>query len=80
MTDEVLAVKYSPNHRFLAVALLDATVRIFYQDTLKFFLSLYGHKVCHTSPSRHPLISTVVTCPFSRHIVRFKTHHHILSR
>jgi U3 small nucleolar RNA-associated protein 12 len=45
MTDEVLAVKYSPNHRFLAVALLDATVRIFYQDTLKFFLSLYGHKV-----------------------------------
>jgi U3 small nucleolar RNA-associated protein 12 len=45
MTDEVLAVKYSPNHRFLAVALLDATVRIFYQDSLKFFLSLYGHKV-----------------------------------
>jgi len=45
MTDEVLAVKYSPNHRFLAVALLDATVKVFYQDTLKFFLSLYGHKV-----------------------------------
>ena len=45
MTDEVLAVKYSPNNRFLAAALLDATVKIFYQDTLKFFLSLYGHKV-----------------------------------
>ena len=46
MTDEVLAVKYSPNGGFIAVALLDATVKIFYQDTLKFFLSLYGHKVC----------------------------------
>lgn len=45
MTDEVLAVKYSPNGRFLVVALLDATVKIFYQDTLKFFLSLYGHKL-----------------------------------
>ena len=51
MTDDVLALKYSPNGRFLAVALLDSTVKVFYADTLKFFLSLYGHKVslgdCH---------------------------------
>lgn len=46
MTDDVLAVKYSPDGRLLAVALLDSTVKVFYQDTLKFFLSLYGHKVC----------------------------------
>lgn len=45
MTDDVLAVKYSPDGRLLAVALLDSTVKIFFQDTLKFFLSLYGHKV-----------------------------------
>lgn len=45
MTDDVLAVRYSPDGRFLAVALLDSTVKIFFQDTLKFFLSLYGHKV-----------------------------------
>lgn len=45
MTDDVLAVKYSPDGRLLAVALLDSTVKVFYQDTLKFFLSLYGHKV-----------------------------------
>lgn len=45
MTDDVLAVKYSPDGRFLAVALLDSTVKVFYQDTLKFYLSLYGHKV-----------------------------------
>ena len=45
MTEDVLAVKYSPNGGFLAVALLDSTVKVFYADSLKFFLSLYGHKV-----------------------------------
>ena len=45
MTDDVLAVKYSPDGRLLAVSLLDSTVKVFFQDTLKFFLSLYGHKV-----------------------------------
>lgn len=51
MTDDVLSVRYSPNGKFLAVALLDSTVKVFYQDTLKFFLSLYGHKV--RRPSAH---------------------------
>ncbi len=45
MTDDVLAVRYSPNGKLLAVSLLDSTVKVFYQDSLKFFLSLYGHKV-----------------------------------
>ncbi len=45
MSDDVLAVRYSPNNKLLAVALLDSTVKVFYQDSLKFFLSLYGHKV-----------------------------------
>jgi len=40
MTDDVLCVKYSPDQRFLAVALLDATVKVFFADSLKFFLSL----------------------------------------
>ncbi|KAI0082587.1 WD40 repeat-like protein [Panus rudis PR-1116 ss-1] len=45
MTDDVLSVRYSPNGKLLAVALLDSTVKVFYQDSLKFFLSLYGHKL-----------------------------------
>lgn len=45
MTDSVMCVKYSPDQRFLAIALLDCTVKVFYADTLKFFLSLYGHKL-----------------------------------
>nr|KAG5704001.1 hypothetical protein BaRGS_032090 [Batillaria attramentaria] len=45
MDEDVLCVKYSPDQRLLAVALLDNTVKVFFTDTLKFFLSLYGHKL-----------------------------------
>lgn len=49
LTDEVLSIKYThhsdPSKLLLAVALLDNTVKIFFDDTLRFFLSLYGHKL-----------------------------------
>ncbi|KAG5513533.1 hypothetical protein PMAC_000965 [Pneumocystis sp. 'macacae'] len=45
LTDDVLSVCFSPDGRLIAVSLLDATVKVFYTDTLKFFLSLYGHKL-----------------------------------
>ncbi|XP_077946986.1 WD repeat-containing protein 3 isoform X2 [Gasterosteus aculeatus] len=45
LEEDVLCVKFSPDHRLLAVSLLDSTVKVFYTDTLKFFLSLYGHKL-----------------------------------
>ncbi|XP_018331899.1 WD repeat-containing protein 3 [Agrilus planipennis] len=45
LEDVVLCVKISPNGKFIAVALLDSTVKIFFIDTFKFYLSLYGHKL-----------------------------------
>lgn len=45
MTDDILFAKFSPDGKFLALALLDSTVKIFFSDSLKFFLSLYGHKL-----------------------------------
>ena len=45
LNEDVLCVKTSPDGRLVAVALLDSTVKIFFCDTLKFFLSLYGHKL-----------------------------------
>uniref|UniRef100_A0A914XMR0 Small-subunit processome Utp12 domain-containing protein n=1 Tax=Plectus sambesii TaxID=2011161 RepID=A0A914XMR0_9BILA len=45
LSDEALCVGVSSNARFLAVGLLDNTTRIFFMDTLKFFLSLYGHSL-----------------------------------
>ncbi|XP_014739676.1 PREDICTED: WD repeat-containing protein 3 isoform X2 [Sturnus vulgaris] len=45
LDEDVLCVRYSPNQKLLTVSLLDCTVKVFYVDTLKFFLSLYGHKL-----------------------------------
>ncbi|CCK71302.1 snoRNA-binding rRNA-processing protein DIP2 KNAG_0G02450 [Huiozyma naganishii CBS 8797] len=45
LNDDVLCVKISPEDKHLAVSLLDNTVKIFFLDTMKFFLSLYGHKL-----------------------------------
>nr|XP_043613156.1 WD repeat-containing protein 3 [Erigeron canadensis] len=45
MNDDVIVVSVSPDGRHIAAALLDCTVKVFYMDTLKFFLTLYGHKL-----------------------------------
>ena len=45
LPDDVLSVKFTPNGKLLLVALLDSTVKVYFADTLKFFLSLYGHKL-----------------------------------
>uniref|UniRef100_A0A3B3QTV1 WD repeat domain 3 n=1 Tax=Paramormyrops kingsleyae TaxID=1676925 RepID=A0A3B3QTV1_9TELE len=45
LDEDVLCVRYTPDQRLLAVSLLDCTVKVFYADTLKFSLSLYGHKL-----------------------------------
>lgn len=39
----------SSDGRLIAVSLLDSTVKVFFVDTLKFFLSLYGHKLPATA-------------------------------
>lgn len=43
--DNVLSLKISSNSKFIACALLDSTVKIYFLDSFKFYLSLYGHKL-----------------------------------
>ncbi|XRM39797.1 beta transducin [Aspergillus tubingensis] len=45
VSDDILNVRFSPDARLLAVALLDNTVKVFFVDSLKLFLNLYGHKL-----------------------------------
>ncbi|KAF2118310.1 F-box/WD repeat-containing protein pof1 [Lophiotrema nucula] len=45
VNDDVLSVQFSPDSRLLAVATLDNTVKVFFVDSLKLFLNLYGHKL-----------------------------------
>jgi U3 small nucleolar RNA-associated protein 12 len=45
VADDILSLRFSPDARLLAVALLDNTVKVFFVDSLKLFLNLYGHKL-----------------------------------
>ena len=49
MTHDVLCVRFSPTKSIekslIAIGLLDATIKVFFNNSLKFFLSLYGHKL-----------------------------------
>ncbi|KAK4050815.1 beta transducin [Microbotryomycetes sp. JL201] len=68
MTDDVLAVKYSPDGRLLAVSLLDSTVKVFFADTLKFSLSLYGHKLPVLSLDISDDNKLIITCSADKNI------------
>ncbi|PFH38574.1 WD domain, G-beta repeat-containing protein [Besnoitia besnoiti] len=43
LPDQGIDVRYTMNGKFLICALLDMTILVFYADTCKLFLSLYGH-------------------------------------
>ena len=45
VADDILSLRFSPDSRLLAVSLLDNTVKVFFVDSLKLFLNLYGHKL-----------------------------------
>ena len=45
VSDDILSLKISPDAKLLAVSLLDNTVKVFFMDSLKLYLNLYGHKL-----------------------------------
>ena len=45
VSDDILSIKFSPDAKLIAVSLLDNTVKVFFVDTLKLYLNLYGHKL-----------------------------------
>ncbi len=58
----------TPNNRLIAVALLDSTVKVFFMDTLKLFLNLYGHKQPVLSMDISFDNKLIVTASADRHI------------
>ncbi|GAB1519704.1 beta transducin [Rhizoctonia solani] len=68
MSEDVLSVRYSPNSKLLAVALLDSTVKVFFQDSLKFFLSLYGHKLPVLGMDISSDSKLIITCSADKNI------------
>ena len=45
VSDDILSLRFSPDSRLVALSLLDNTVKVFFVDSLKLFLNLYGHKL-----------------------------------
>lgn len=45
VADDILSLCFSPDHRLIALSTLDNTVKVFFTDSLKLFLTLYGHKL-----------------------------------
>ncbi|VDL75437.1 unnamed protein product [Nippostrongylus brasiliensis] len=59
--DEALCCAVSPNGKFVIIGLLDNTAAVYFLDTLKFFISLYGHSLPVTCVTVSPDSKLVVT-------------------
>lgn len=68
VNDEILALCYSPDGRLLAVATYDYTVKVFFTDTLKLFLNLYGHKLPVLNISISSDNKIIATCSADKNV------------
>ncbi|KAJ1367122.1 Dip2/Utp12 protein [Parelaphostrongylus tenuis] len=59
--DEALCCAVSPDEKFVIIGLLDNTAGVYFADTLKFFISLYGHSLPVTCVTVSPDSKLVVT-------------------
>ncbi|KAF2830965.1 WD40 repeat-like protein [Ophiobolus disseminans] len=68
VNDDVLSVHFSPDSRLLAVATLDNTVKVFFVDSLKLFLNLYGHKLPVLNMSISGDSKLIATCSADKNV------------
>ncbi|KAK0260113.1 beta transducin [Friedmanniomyces endolithicus] len=68
LSDDILSLCFSPDQRLLAVATLDNTVKVFFADTLKPFLTLYGHKLPVLNLSISADSRLIATCSADKNV------------
>ena len=68
VTDDILSVRFSPDSRLIALSLLDNTIKVFFVDSLKLFLNLYGHKLPVLSMDISYDSKLIVTCSADKNI------------
>lgn len=68
VNDDVLNLCFSPDSRLLAVATLDNTVKVFFVDSLKLFLNLYGHKLPVLNISISSDSKLIATCSADKNV------------
>ena len=68
VSDDILNLRFSPDARLLAISLLDNTVKVFFVDTLKLFLNLYGHKLPVLDMDISYDTKLIVTCSADKNV------------
>ncbi|KAF2228642.1 WD40 repeat-like protein [Viridothelium virens] len=68
VTDDILSICFSPDSRLLAVSTLDNTVKVFFADSLKLFLNLYGHKLPVLDISISSDSKLIATCSADKNV------------
>ncbi|OJD27535.1 hypothetical protein ACJ73_01073 [Blastomyces percursus] len=68
VNEDILSIRFSPDARLIAVALLDNTVKVFFVDTLKLFLILYGHKLPVLNMDISYDSKLIVTCSADKNV------------
>lgn len=68
LNESIISMKVSSDSKFLSVSLMDNTVKIFFFDTLKFYLSLYGHKLPVLSIDISFDSKMIITCSADKNV------------
>ncbi|KAL8819678.1 MAG: hypothetical protein Q9191_007682 [Dirinaria sp. TL-2023a] len=68
VADDILSLRFSPDSRLVAISLLDNTVKVFFTDSLKLFLNLYGHKLPVLSLDISFDSKFIVTCSADKNV------------
>ncbi|KAK8209006.1 beta transducin [Zalaria obscura] len=68
VADDVLSLCFSPDSRLLALSTLDNTVKVFFVDSLKLFLTLYGHKLPVLNISISSDSKLIATCSADKNV------------
>ena len=68
VADDILSLRFSPDSRLFAISLLDNTVKIFFVDSLKLFLNLYGHKLPVLSMDISYDSKLIITCSADKNV------------
>ncbi|KAE9974704.1 hypothetical protein BLS_002949 [Venturia inaequalis] len=68
VNDDILSLCFTPDGRLLAVSTLDNTVKVFFDDSLKLFLTLYGHKLPVLDMSISSDSKLIATCSADKNV------------
>ncbi|OQO00348.1 hypothetical protein B0A48_13695 [Cryoendolithus antarcticus] len=68
LSDDILSLCFSPDARLLALSTLDNTVKVFFTDSLKLFLTLYGHKLPVLNISIAADSKLIATCSADKNV------------